>query len=316
MARVLVALGGNALGNNPNEQKQNAIKTAKEIVSLIKLGHEIIITHGNGPQVGMINIGFEEASKVNTNIPKIDFPECGAMSQGYIGFHLQNAIINELKKESLNHQVATIITQVEVDPLDPAFNNPTKPIGSFYSKTESDKLIHLGYTMKEDAGRGYRRVVASPKPINIIEIESIKTLIKNKHIVITVGGGGIPVIKTNDKYIGIDAVIDKDFASSKLSSLLEVDILMILTAVSHVYINYNKENQKQLNNISLNELKQYITNNEFSKGSMLPKIEAAVNFLEDCDFGKVIITELGKAELALQGNFGTVITNREVGSEN
>lgn len=313
MSRIVIALGGNALGNTPEEQIKLTRITAKEIVEIVKLGHEVIISHGNGPQVGMINLGFEEAAKVNDKVPNIPFPECGAMSQGYIGYHLQNALINELRQANLNIPVATIITQVEVDINDPAFQNPTKPIGSFYDREASLKLEAKGYVMKEDAGRGYRRVVPSPQPQNIIEIDSIINLVNQKTIVISVGGGGIPVINANHQLVGVDAVIDKDKASATLSQLVNADIFLILTAVSHVMINYNKPNQENIKTITSQEIKIHMANNQFSKGSMLPKIEAAVSFLDNKPDGKVIITELGKATDALRGVVGTIITNKNGG---
>ena len=230
--RVVIALGGNALGNDPKTQKENACVAARALIPIIKSGYEVVITHGNGPQVGLINLAFTEGNGVNDKVYAMPFAECGAMSEGYIGYHLQNALVNELKKEGLDYPVCSVVTQVEVDKNDPAFLNPTKPIGSFYSREEAMEISKkMGYTMKEDSGRGYRRVIASPKPVKILEDNSIKCLLENKNIVISVGGGGIPVIKTDNGYMGIDAVIDKDFASSKLASDISADYLLILTAV-------------------------------------------------------------------------------------
>ena len=243
MARYVVSLGGNALGNNSEEQKKALVKVADAIVDLIIDNNEVAIVHGNGPQVGMINLAFE-TSKETPNMP---FPECGAMSEGYIGYHIQNALYNALNAKGVNKTVATVVTQVLVDPKDPLFLSPSKPIGSFYSKEEAEKIaLEKGYTMKEDAGRGYRRVVPSPLPIDIIEKSAINTQMKDGQVVICAGGGGIPVIKNGNKLEGVAAVIDKDYASSKLADLINADYLVILTAVDNVSINFRKENEKKL----------------------------------------------------------------------
>ena len=308
MSRIVIALGGNALGNTPLEQRQLVKETAKALASIIVAGHEVILTHGNGPQVGMINLAFETASKANKNVPEMPFPECGAMSQGYIGFHLQNALQTELKILHYPHQVSTIITQVVVNQNDPAFSSPTKPIGSFYSWEEANQLAsEKGYIMKEDAGRGFRRVVPSPKPIGIVELATIKTLIAAKHPVITVGGGGIPVVWEDDHYQGVAAVIDKDFASAVLADELNADILIILTAVNFVSINYGKKDQMDLHEVHLHELKQYIEEGHFAKGSMLPKVEAALDFVQKNAKRQAIIASLADARLALLGQKGTKI---------
>ena len=237
------------------------------------------------------------------------FAECGAMSQGYIGYHLQQAISEELKNNNIDKNCATIITQVLVDKNDNAFSNPTKPIGMFYSKEVAEKQEkENGFTFVEDSGRGYRRVVPSPKPIDILELNIIKQLVNNGNIIITVGGGGIPVINDNGKIKGVDAVIDKDFASAKLASQMDADILLILTAVDKVYINYNKENQLAIDNMTIKEAKQYIKEDQFAKGSMLPKIEACINFLENNNKATAIITSLESATDALKGKTGTKIT--------
>lgn len=299
MARIVVALGGNALGNTPYEQLKLVKNTAKAIVDLIKGGNEVIITHGNGPQVGFINSAF------NDTMP---FPECGAMSQGYIGYHLQNAILNELKNQGIQKSVATIITQVVVDKNDRAFNNPTKPIGAFYNKEEAEKIAkETGYVFKEDAGRGYRRVVASPKPIDVVEKKILNSLINAGHIVITVGGGGIPVIKEDEDLIGVPAVIDKDFASSLIAQILDCDYLFILTAVDKVMLNYNQPNEQALDLLTVDEAKKYIAENHFAKGSMLPKIEAAIDFASSKKGRCAIIASLEKVSLALEGKSGTKI---------
>ena len=311
MSKIVIALGGNALGKTPEEQLKLVQNTAKSIVEIVKEGHEVIIAHGNGPQVGMINLAMDFACENNAGTPNMPFAECGAMSQGYIGYHLQQSISEELRKNNINKDCVTLITQVEVDKNDKAFNNPTKPVGMFYSKEDALKIEkEKGYTFVEDAGRGYRRVVPSPKPINIIEFNVIKQLIENNNIVIAVGGGGIPVIKTENGYVGTDAVIDKDLSSAKLATQLNADILLILTAVDKVYINYNKENQESLDEITLEEAQKYIEEGQFAKGSMLPKVEACMNFVKSYPEGKAIITSLDNAREALLGKTGTVIKNK------
>lgn len=311
MGKIVVALGGNALGNNPKEQLEAVSHTAKPIVDLIQDGHTIIIAHGNGPQVGMINLAFDTAYKNSSNIPNMPFPECGSMSQGYIGYHLQNAIKEELKVRKINKDVVTIITQVIVDKNDKAFDNPTKPIGSFYSKEEAEKLSkNTGDIFKEDAGRGYRRVIASPLPVDVVEKNTIKTLMDNGTIVITVGGGGIPVYVDGDKLIGIAAVIDKDFASAKIAEILDADYLIILTAVEKVAINFGKSNEKWLSSMSIEEAKNYIEEGHFAPGSMLPKVKAAMMFAESKSGRKALITSLEKAADGIAGKTGTVISKQ------
>ena len=237
--RIVIALGGNALGSTPYEQLALVTETAKPIVDLIAQGNEVIIAHGNGPQVGMINLGMATAAEAGAIKSDMPFPECGAMSQGYIGYHLQNAIGNELASRGMNKDVATVVTQVLVDEADPAFQHPTKPVGAFYDKETADRIAaEKGYTMVEDAGRGYRQVVPSPKPIDVIEKNTVKALVDNGTVVITVGGGGIPVVCRDGKLYGTPAVIDKDFASAKLAELLDADMLVILTAVEKVAINF------------------------------------------------------------------------------
>ena len=303
MAKYVVSLGGNALGNNPIEQKQALVKVAEAISDLIIEGHEVAIVHGNGPQVGMINLAFE-TSKETPNMP---FPECGAMSEGYIGYHIQNALYNCLKQKGINKTVSTIVSQVLVDPNDPLFLNPTKPIGGFYSKEEADILSkEKGYIMKEDAGRGYRRVVPSPLPIDIIEKESIKTLLNNGQVVICAGGGGIPVIEKDDRLEGVAAVIDKDYASSKLADLIDADYLVILTAVDNICINYRKENEQRLTSVKKEQLKEYLKEDHFAKGSMYPKVEAALNFLTKPN-RTAIVASLDNAKEAFKLKAGTII---------
>jgi len=303
MSRIVVSLGGNALGKNPEEQKQLLKTVASSIVNLIQEDNEVVIAHGNGPQVGMINLAFSE-SKSTPNMP---FPECGAMSQGYIGFHLQNAIGNELARLNIDRTVASVVTQVIVDQNDPAFQNPTKPIGSFYTKEESLKLEQEnGFDMVEDSGRGYRRVVPSPMPIDVKEKAVIKSLLKDKHIIITVGGGGIPVVEKDGILTGVAAVIDKDNASAKLAELIDADILVILTAVDNVFVNFGKPNSKALENITVSELVEYVKENQFAAGSMLPKVLATCNFART---GKTsVISSLQNAEQAFKLKSGTIIT--------
>ena len=285
--------------------------TAKPIVDLIEAGHEVILAHGNGPQVGMINLAMATSAASTSGTPEMPFPECGAMSQGYIGYHLQNAIREELLERKMNVPVATVITQVIVDQNDPAFQKPTKPIGAFYSKEEADRLIaEKGYTMVEDAGRGFRRVVASPKPIDVAEKETIAALVEKGHVVITVGGGGIPVYASGNALVGIPAVIDKDFASAKIAEILDADYLIILTAVEKVAINFGKPEEKWLSELSIDEAKQYMTEGHFAPGSMLPKVQAAVQFAESKSGRKALITSLEKAKEGIEGLTGTVIVSK------
>ena len=303
MAKYVVSLGGNALGNNPSEQKQALIKVAEAITGLIMDGHEVAIVHGNGPQVGMINLAFE-TSKETPNMP---FPECGAMSEGYIGYHIQNALYNSFKENNINKSVVTLISQVLVDPQDPLFLHPSKPIGSFYNKEQAEQINkEKGYIMKEDAGRGYRRVVPSPLPIDIIEKESIKSLLDNGQVVICAGGGGIPVIKQDNKLEGVAAVIDKDYASAKLAELIDADYLVILTAVNNVCLNYGKENEVVLKDVKKGDIAKYLEEGHFAKGSMYPKVQAVLNFLNNKN--KVaVIASLDNAKDAFKLKAGTII---------
>ena len=303
MAKYVVSLGGNALGNNPEEQKQALIRVASAISDLLVSNNQVAIVHGNGPQVGMINLAFE-TSKETPNMP---FPECGAMSEGYIGFHIQNALYNCLKEKSINKTVSTVVTQVLVDEKDPLFNSPSKPIGSFYSKEEAEQIAkEKGYIMKEDAGRGYRRVVPSPLPIDIIEKESIKALLDDGQVVICAGGGGIPVINKNNKLEGVAAVIDKDYASAKLAELIDADYLVILTAVDYVSINYKKENEMVLTNATKEMMENYLEQGHFAKGSMYPKVQAVLNFLKG-NKKTAVIASLNNAEEAFKLKAGTII---------
>lgn len=306
MKKIVIALGGNALGDTALEQLKLVEETAKPIVDLIEDGNQVIIAHGNGPQVGMINLGMNfafEEGKVKGEMP---FPECGAMSQGYIGYHLQNAIGNELKKRGIKKDVACVVTQVVVDENDEAFKKPTKPVGAFYDKETADKMAaEKGWTFVEDAGRGYRRVVASPKPVDVAEKNIVNDLVNAGHIVITVGGGGIPVVDKSGKLVGVPAVIDKDFASAKLAEIVKADALFILTAVERVCINFGKPDQKQLEVMNLADCDKYIGENQFAPGSMLPKVLACMSFAKTG--GEAIIADLKNAKLALQGKSGTKI---------
>ena len=309
MKKIVIALGGNALGNTPYEQLELVRETAKPIVDLIQEGNEVIIAHGNGPQVGMINLGLATASRSGAIKSDMPFPECGAMSQGYIGYHLQNAIGNELKQRGIEKEVSTIVTQVLVDENDPAFQNPTKPVGGFYDKEAAAKLMReKGYTMVEDAGRGYRRVVPSPKPIDVIEKKTVERLIAAGNVVITVGGGGIPVVRREDGLLyGTPAVIDKDYASEKLAELVDADILIILTAVEKVAINFKTPDEKWLTEMTVAEAEEYAAQGQFAPGSMLPKVNACVQFAESKKGRVALITSLDKALQALNGETGTRI---------
>lgn len=309
MEKVVLALGGNALGNSPQEQLVAVKTAAASIVDLIEVAGNVVIVHGNGPQVGVINLGMDYANKAEIGVPEFPLVECGALSQGYIGYHLQQAIQTELQRRNIKKDVATVVTQVLVDQEDQAFKNPTKPIGNFYSKEEADKIAEeKGFTFVEDAGRGYRRVVASPRPAQIVEISAIKKMIEDDIVVITCGGGGIPVIKTEEGYKGVDAVIDKDLASSRLSADIEADALLVLTAVDKVCVNFNKPNQKAIDNMSIAEAYQYIEEGQFAPGSMLPKVEACIEFVGDDPNKKAIITSLESAQDAVKGLTGTVIS--------
>ena len=305
--KVVIALGGNALGKDVEEQKEAVAKTAKVIVDLAQQGLDIIVTHGNGPQVGMIQNAMDNLVVMHENYKQVPLPTSVAMSQGYIGIDLQNAIKYELYSRNIDGKVSTILSQVEVDKNDPAFENPTKPIGRFLTKEEAEENEANGVRCMEDAGRGYRVVVASPMPQRIRELETIKTLVNAGHIVITCGGGGIPVISENGKLVGVNAVIDKDNASSLLAAQLGADYLVILTAVEKVAINFGKENQEWLSDLTVEQAKEYIAEEQFAKGSMLPKIEAAIRFAESGEVRRTLITLLDKAAEGIAGKTGTVI---------
>lgn len=305
--RVVIALGGNALGKNLHEQMLAVKETAKAIVDLVEEGQEVVISHGNGPQVGMIHLAMAELSKKNPQYGYTPLSVCVGMSQGYIGYDLQNALREELLDRNINKPVSTIITQVCVNADDQAFENPTKPIGSFMTKEEAVEMQKNGKKVMEDAGRGYRRVVASPKPIDIIEIETIKALIDAEQIVIASGGGGIAVTQQGNHLKGASAVVDKDFASCKLAELIDADCLIILTAIEKVAINFGKPNEKWLSNITVDEANEYIKQGHFAPGSMLPKIQAAVEFASSKSNRYTLITLLEKAKDGIAGKTGTVI---------
>lgn len=308
MSKIVLALGGNALGSTPEKQLELVKATSAAIVDIIEAGNDVVIAHGNGPQVGMINLAMSIAAGTDEKIPEMPYPECGAMSQGYIGYHLQQAIGHELKKRGIRKQVATIVTQVVVDENDPAFVNPTKPVGRFYTKEEAEALQAEGSgVFKEDAGRGYRRVIASPNPGRIVEIETVRKLNRDGDIVITVGGGGIPVVETEEGLKGVPGVIDKDRSAAKLAGELGADVLMILTAVDRVCLDYNTEKERSIEKMSVSEAKQFMADGEFAPGSMLPKIEACISFLENNKNGKAVISSLENAGKALMGESGTVI---------
>lgn len=311
MSRIVIALGGNALGKNPDEQLNLLSNVAKIIVELIKDGNEIVLTHGNGPQVGQIALAMEYASSGDAGTPSMPFPECGSMSQGYIGYHMQQSILNELNRQGIKKECVSLVTQVLVDSNDSAFQNPTKPIGMFYSKEkamEIEKEKH--YVFTEDAGRGYRRVVPSPIPKSIIEKNSIIKLLDNGSIVIAVGGGGIPVVKTDDGLKGVEAVIDKDRSGALLAKEINADTFLILTAVEKVCLNYNTDNEVMLDSLTIEEAEEYIKEGHFAKGSMLPKIEACLDFIDNSNDRVAIISSLNKAKDAINGKTGTIIKRR------
>lgn len=306
--RVVIALGGNALGNTLPEQMKAVKITAKAIVDLIEEGFEVVVAHGNGPQVGMVNNAMIALTHEDEQQPNTPLSVCVAMSQAYIGYDLQNALREELLNRNITDvPVATMITQVRVDADDPAFLAPSKPIGKFVSKAQAEKMEkQFGYIMKEDAGRGYRRVVASPKPAEIIEIGTIRTMVNSGDLVIACGGGGIPVIREGNHLKGASAVIDKDFASCLMAKELDADYLIILTAVEKVALNYGTPDEKWLSDLSVEEAKRYIDEGHFAPGSMLPKVQAAVDFAQSKPGRTALITLLEKSREALQGKTGTI----------
>ena len=308
--RIVIALGGNALGKNLPEQMEAVQHAARAIVDLIEQGNEVIVVHGNGPQVGMIANAMTELTRSDPQkyIP-CPLSVCGAMSQGYIGYDLQNALREEMERRGITRGVATVLTQVEVDPADPAFENPTKPIGSFMTEDEAEQLKRdRGYDFVEDSGRGYRRVVASPKPRRIVELDTISSLVAADHVVIACGGGGIPVLPTGNHHLkGAAAVIDKDFAAELLAESLDADYLVILTAVEKVAVNFGKPDQQWLDELTPETAGKYVDEGQFAPGSMLPKVQAAVKFAESKPGRSALITLLDRAADGIAGKTGTIV---------
>ncbi|OUO35095.1 MULTISPECIES: carbamate kinase [unclassified Olsenella] len=308
--RIVIALGGNALGKNLPEQMEAVKHTARAIVDLIEQGNEVVVAHGNGPQVGMIQ---EAMTQLTRSDPEKYIPcplsVCVAMSQGYIGYDLQNALREEMLDRGIEMGAATVLTQVEVDPEDPAFANPTKPIGAFMTREEADRMIaERGYDVIEDAGRGYRRVVASPKPVGIVELDTIRSLVETNHVVIACGGGGIPVFHTEGHHLkGAAAVIDKDFAAARLAEQLDADFLVILTAVEKVAVNFGKPDQQWLDELTPETAARYIEEGQFAPGSMLPKVEAALAFAQSGEGRSSLITLLDRAADGIAGKTGTIV---------
>jgi carbamate kinase len=317
--RIVIALGGNALGNTLKEQMAAAQVTAKAIVDLVEAGHDIAVVHGNGPQVGMIETAFETAAKADRHFPVLPMSVCVALSQGYIGYDLQNAIRKELDTRRMDKPVVTIITQVEVDPYDKAFENPTKPIGGFMTEGEAQIMKAKGVAVMEDSGRGWCQVVASPKPVKILEAGTVAALLAAGQIPIACGGGGIPVAMRDGQYRGMGAVIDKDFTAAKLAESIGADMLIILTAVEKVAINFGKPDQRWLDTLTVAEAEKYIAENHFAKGSMLPKVQAAVGFVQampvmpgrdadqEAERHSALITLLARARDGIEGRTGTRI---------
>lgn len=305
---VVIALGGNALGDTPEEQLELVKNTAVHIVDMIAEGINVVVSHGNGPQVGMINNAFDYAHDNDGKTPAMPFPECGAMSQGYIGYHLSQAILNELKRRGIMRSTAAVLTQTVVYPDDPAFSNPTKPVGPFLTEEEAKRREkEEGGTYKEDAGRGWRMVVPSPAPQRIVEFDAIKDLMDDGYIVVAGGGGGVPVIEKNDSYTGVPAVIDKDRSSAKIAADFKADMLVILTAVEKVAINFGKPDQKDLDSMTVAEAERYIEEGQFAPGSMLPKVQACLEYLKAYPAGTALITSLDHAAAGLKGETGTII---------
>ena len=310
--KIVIALGGNALGNTLPEQMAAVKVTAKAIVDLIEEGHQVIITHGNGPQVGMINNAMAALSREDAAQPNTPLSVCIAMSQAYIGYDLQNALREELLNRGIDSiPVSTMVTQVRVNEDDPAFSSPSKPIGKFLGEEEAKVIAEkYGHIMREDAGRGWRRFVASPKPQEIVEIGAIRSLVDSGEVVIACGGGGIPVTLKGNHLKGASAVIDKDFASCLLAKELDADYLIILTAVEKVAINFGKEDETWLSAVSTSEARKYALEGQFAPGSMLPKVEAAIDFASSKPGRKALITLLQKAKDGIEGRTGTVICDR------
>ena len=305
--RIVLALGGNALGENLPEQMKAVKRTVKTIADLLEEGHQMVITHGNGPQVGMINMAMTTLSREDPSHPMAPLSVSTAMSQGYIGYDLQNALREELLNRGVRRSVATVLTQVEVDPADPAFQHPTKPIGAFMTQAEAEEMRRRGNPVMEDAGRGWRRVVASPRPRRVVELDTIRTLADAGQIVIACGGGGIPVLPDGNHLRGAGAVVDKDFTAELLAEELGADCLMILTAVEKVAVHFGKPNQRWLTHMTVPVAEKYIAEGQFAPGSMLPKVEAAVAFAKSSPGRQTLITQLEKALDGMRGQTGTII---------
>ena len=304
--RIVIALGGNALGNTPYEQLALVTETAKPIVDLIAQGNEVIIAHGNGPQVGMINLGMATAAEAGAIKSDMPFPECGAMSQGYIGYDLQNAIRTELLNRGIYKTVSTIITQVKVDPFDRAFNNPTKVIGRYMTKEEAEAEEAKGnYVVEEE--KGYRRIIAAPKPMDIYEIDAVRALLDAGQVVIAAGGGGIPVLEQRTVLKGASAIIEKDYVAARLAELIDADTLLFLTEGDKLVINADNDNRKEFDTVKADELKQYVNKNNLGEITTLPKVDAAVGFVLAGEGRKAVIANLEKAKEALAGKTGTTI---------
>jgi carbamate kinase len=306
--RVVVAMGGNALGNNLREQMLAVKSTSKAIADLIEAGNQVILSHGNGPQVGMIQQAMIELSRTDSRYPIIPLSVCVALSQSYIGYDMQNALREELLDRGIPKEVSTVITEVLVDPDDPAFGHPTKPIGYFMTKEEAEMLKNeKNYTIIEDSGRGYRRVVASPKPKDIVEIGTVRALLDAGQIVIACGGGGIPVIRQGHHLKGVSAVIDKDFCSALLAELVGADCLVLLTAVEKIAINFGRPDQEWLTDLNMAQAQRYADEGHFAPGSMLPKVQAAMQFAASRPGRFSLITLLEKARDGIEGKTGTRI---------
>ena len=306
--RIVLALGGNALGKNLPEQRRAVQATVKVLADLLQEGHELVLTHGNGPQVGMINTAMTTLSREDPSHPMAPLSVCTAMSQGYIGYDLQNALREELLRRGTPRPVATVLTQVEVDPDDPAFQYPTKPIGAFMTQAEAEEMARRGNPVMEDAGRGWRRVVASPRPRRVVELETIRTLVEAGQVVVACGGGGIPVMAEGAYRLrGAGAVVDKDFTAALLAEELDADLLIILTAVERVAVHFGKPNQRWLTHMTPPVAERYIAQGEFAPGSMLPKVEAGMAFAKSKPGRQTLITLLEKAAEGIRGQTGTVI---------
>ena len=308
--RIVIALGGNALGDTPEELQGRIAEATPSLIRLIELGNEIIVTHGNGPQVGWMQKAFAYAHMTDPFIPDLTLPDCGAVTQGYIGYHLQQGLVNEIARQGKNFEVASVITQIVVDENDPSFQNPVKPIGEFYTKDQADMACQINPDLlfMEDSGRGYRRAVASPMPLTIVETPSIMNLLDNGYVVIACGGGGIPVVQNEDgTYRGVEAVLNKDLGGEILAEECDADVLFLLTQVNHVAINFGKPDQIDLSDLTVADAKRYLANGEFGKGSMEPKVEAAVRFAESKPGRVAIIGALENAELIMKDESGTHI---------